>query len=319
MDPSYSNPAFGVGAGGQPQQPVFGAGGVQVPISSGTGDIVLAPEKKSRKGVIIALIVAVLIIGGLFAAVFLMQRNGSGSVSISKNAELAFNKYANYLLYGEDSDAELNEERSEDTEDYMVNNLIADEDTDNSGSGISPSVFFSKAEQLWNTFYENLSDSELAQLGSILDVYKEDFEFTKIFITNTVLDDENFVVQFTTMDKTSLSKWINEHFADFVKSSYAKIREYGENGIRYYNLYAEYLEQAKLAGCLSEGGGLVIPCEGLSTIGMSDEMIEIGNEMATYQDEAISAVSDDCWKIERVLTGKDGQAENTSSDVEAEQ
>lgn len=312
MNSSYFNPAFGVGTGGQPQQPVFGAGEVQMPIDPSKNDIMIAQGKKSRKGIIIVILLVLVFIGGFFAVLFSVSQNSGKNVG--ENTKLAFNRYANYLLYGEDSDMDLNKERIDNTEDYVANNLITNDDTGDNENGVLARDYFSKAEQLWDAFYDGLGDKELANFGGMLDEYKEDFEFTRIFVTNGALDNEQFVAKFMTMDNADIVKWIRKHFAAFVNSNYESIQKYGENGIRYYSLYAEYLEQVKTVGCLSDNGGFVMPCDGLNTLAVSDEMIEIGNQMKVFQDKAIMATFDDCWKIEKILDGENEQVKSTNND-----
>lgn len=314
MDPSYSNPAFGAGAGGQPQQPVFGAGGVQVPISSGTGDIMLAPEKKSHKGVIIALILAVLIIGGLFVAVFLMR--GGGNSGVSGDAKIAFNKYANYLLYGEDSDKELEEEYDGASEEYAIYGIVAERDKVNNKGEALVDEFFAKADGLWNNFYSNLSDDDLSRMGDYLSEYHENFDFTKLFLTTPKLSDDGFVEKYMTMNESSLNQWIRDRFSKFVNSNYNSIKEYGEKGIQYYVMYADYLKQIRSIGCLDETEKMIIPCEQLDAIGLSSEMIELGNWVNNYENEAISATFDDCWVIERLLNGENVEDANKKKDNE---
>lgn len=346
MDPSYNNSSNGAGSsgissggvgavGGAPMggAPVGGnvpAGGsnpmMGAPISSGTGDIVLAPEKKSRKGLIIGLIVGVLIVVGLVAGIFLTRGGGIGGVNMS--TEEAFNRYANYLLYGEESDAPLegrlededvgqneNEDveqsEDEDLEDnvgiYVLDEVVAEEDATGEEGEILASEFFAKAEQLWKVFYDSLGEQVDADLEDILDAYREDFEFTKIFAETPELNEEVFVMNFATMSRAELNEWLKNHYIQFVDSNYEEIREYGQNGIEYYGLYADYLEQVKMAGCLNDIGEIAIACDGMDTVEMNSRLLELEDEMNAYRNTAIRATTEDCWKIAGILSGEKGE------------
>lgn len=301
-------PQGGFSSGGQPMTPM------QAPISSGTGDIVLSQEKKSHKKVVIAIVVAVLVIGGLAALLFL-RFGGGGNAGVSVNTKQAFYRYANYLLYGEDSDAAL-EEKNEETESegedesddyidiYTLDEVVADADATGEEGEILAGEYFAKAEQLWDTFYGSLGSGVNAELKEMVESYKEDFEFTKIFVEAPVLDNDVFAEKFVTMSRANLNKWIQSYYMGFLNSGYEKIKEYGQNGIQYYGLYADYLEQVKGVGCLSDSGEMVAQCEGLATVEMNDEMLGLMDEMMDYRNEAILATTDDCWTIAKMLNGE---------------
>lgn len=108
----------GMAGGGFSQ---FGGGMSSAPqnfvptISSGPGDINIGGEKKSRKWLVIVVIVLLLaaVVGGVFA---LWKSgafgggsgsSGSGGGGQVSNTQTAFNKYANYLLEGQESTNEI--------------------------------------------------------------------------------------------------------------------------------------------------------------------------------------------------------------------
>ncbi len=116
-NPVASNP-FGQTSTGQGQANAFFAQGnmnTGMPIGSGTGDVVIGgDQKKNQKkmllvGGLIALVV--LIVVGLVASAIFSRGGGSdGGGSDVANQKSAFNSYANYVLFGEDSDEDLTEE-----------------------------------------------------------------------------------------------------------------------------------------------------------------------------------------------------------------
>ena len=297
MDPSYSNPAFGAGAGGQPQQPVFGGGGTQAPVSSGTGGIVLAPEKKSHKGVIIALIVAALIIGGLFAAVFFMRSGGNGVAS--GDARSAFNKYANYILYGEDSDKALEGEYDAEQA-YEIYNIQAAQEKEKE-------EFFEKASGLLNNF-ESLIGETTQELISATEDYRGDFELARIISDwDGINDDELWRMVLANNSADTVDEWINDRYKVFSSSANKKVRQFGEDEIAYYKELAEYLEEARAAGCL-EGVG-VFTCDSFSNEETREKIIEDSYLIDENREEIENNVVLGCWSLRDLLDGKKDDTE----------
>ncbi|MBR0465650.1 hypothetical protein IJJ02_02600 [Candidatus Saccharibacteria bacterium] len=244
MDPSYSSPAPSAGAGGQPQQTVFGAGDMQAPVSSGTGDIVLAPEKKSRKGVVIALIVGLLIIGGIFAAIFLM-RGGGGSVNVNEDTKLAFNKYANYLLYGEDSDQALSEEYEGDEEKGIYAMLGAESD--------QAKPYADTLNALWDDFTDRTNNFSFGNDGLVRDDYGERVKFISVYlINNSKLDEEKIM----TLAQTDASKTVDDYFKLYQGFNFEEAKEYVENGRLYFENLVRIMEIIKGLGCYSNEEGI---------------------------------------------------------------
>ena len=293
MNPSYNNPAFGAGSGGQPQQPVFGASGVQTPVGSGAGDIVLAPEKKSHKGVIIALILAVLIIGGLFIVMFLIPR-GSGSVNVSDATKLAFNKYANYLLYGEDSDKALEGE-------YDESNIYKlDEIRSEDAKGVTN--YFKTANELLTNFESLMSGNTNNDLVTVINNYRADFELVRLTFNKEYINEEELASEVMNNDLDTVKAWIASKYNSLTKSSYDNIKQYAEAEINYYQLYAEYLEEAKSSGCLNAGEG--VTCADYGNEILESQIVEASDEANDMVLNADHNVLKNCWNISGLINGE---------------
>lgn len=120
MDPTQNN-GFGnqipanMGYSGAPMN-TGGAGGTG---GAGTGDIILAPEKKSKKWWIVGGVVGAV---GVIIVVWLVLSNGlfnGGKISLRKT----FNEFANYVLYGEEKDDEIDVELDTSYDYYFNNNM----------------------------------------------------------------------------------------------------------------------------------------------------------------------------------------------------
>ena len=296
MDPSYNN-LGGLNSGGQPvssatpQQPIVSSQQT-TSVSSGTGDIVLAPGKKSHKGIIIAIILAVLAIGGFFAVMFLTSK--SNNVNISDNVKMAFNKYANYLLYGEDSDKALEGGYDED-EIYRL-----DEVRDENAQIITN--YFKTANELLTNFESLAKGTANGDLITVVDNYRANFELVRLTFGKEYISEEGLVDEVLNNNLEDTKTWIANKYASLVKSNYENVKEYAEAEISYYQLYAEYLEKAKDAGCLNMEEGLI--CEDYSDDALESQIDDASDEAGGMVLNANYAVLRGCWGINKILNGE---------------
>ena len=118
MNPSYDNNSVGnFNSGGMNPGGVVGANQpvmpMQQPISSGTDDIILSGDGtglKSKKGLIISVIVALVVAVVIGVVVALMNSGIFAKSEQEKESNLAaaFNSFANYVMYGEESTEKVN-------------------------------------------------------------------------------------------------------------------------------------------------------------------------------------------------------------------
>lgn len=315
MNPSYNN-LGGFGSGGtvppapapaapqpqqpqpqfQPQQPIMSPQ-QPAPISSGTGDIVLAPEKKSHKGIIVAIILAILVIGGLLAMMFVMSKGG-GSVNISNDAKLAFNKYANYLLYGEDSDKALEGEYDE-NEIYKLDEM-RDEDAQ------VVTNYFKTANELLSNFESFTNGNTNNDFITAVDDYRADFELVRLTFNKEYISEEELASMVLANNLEDTKTWIANKYANLTKSGYEKVKKYAESEINYYQLYAECLEKAKAAGCLNAEDGIVCDFSDETLESQIDDASEEASKMALSADHNVLR---GCWEINKFLNGEVKNAE----------
>ena len=297
MDPSYNN-LGGSNSGGQPassvtpQQPMVSSR-QPMSVSSGTGDIVIAPEKKSHKWVIVAIILAILVIGGLFAAIFLTRNGGSG-VNVSNDAKLAFNRYANYLLYGEDSDKALEGEYDE-HEIYKLDEMRSE-------NAQAVTSYFKTASELLANFESFTNGNTNGDFITTVDNYRADFELVRLTFNKEYITEEELVNEVLSNNLEDTKTWIASKYANLTKSSYENIRQYAEAEINYYQLYAEYLEKAKDASCLNAEGELA--CEDYSDETLELQIEETSDEASKAASSADYNVLRGCWDINKILNGE---------------
>jgi len=157
MDPSYNN-SFGSSQG---------------PITSGTGDIVLASSggKKSKKGLIIGILVAVvLVVVGVVVGVMMGVRQNSG------NNFDATRRYANYVLTGDINDGNIGS-------DYSKNRIYYVSEVFYNGSDADFEDFYQGANGLIDvaisSVSEDLEKSILNEQKKILEMLKMYRDFTQ--------------------------------------------------------------------------------------------------------------------------------------------
>ena len=333
MDPSYNNSLGSVGAGGQPgvaSQPVFGAGvgstrtpqqpapapviasgGAPMgsvptgntPVGNGTGDIVLAPQKKSsRKGLIIAAIVGLLVVVGVVAGVLLMRGGGIGGTNMS--AKEAFNRYANYLLYGEESDADL-----------AINDDIEDNENDSSelrsvlvsDDNSFVSEYANRLNALWNDFIM-VSDDFVIEEGYTISVYGEKVNFMIDYLDNRANVAESLVFDYAINNSEQDAKQlIGDYFEIFSGYTFSEAETYVENGKMYYDGLIENVVKMKTSGCyVGDNGSFTCPVAILNSLAEDASKYD---ENKSAMDQSILDLSDElgsgCIAISEWLYGGD--------------
>lgn len=295
MDSSQNNPFGSFSSGG------VGPSGFSAPVSSSAGgDIILAPStpNKSKQKLIIGAVI-VLIVLALVGFVFMMMRKG-GAPNVSNTGKESFYRYANYILYDEDSTNAL-EGEFDDDEYYTLESL---DEMNNSGR----KAFLLKAENLLNDFGGYLDRVGEGEFKDKFSQYRAEFELTKMINTVPGLNNSEFVNSYLSLSKDDLKKWIDNRFSEYIGSNYELVKKYGENGVKYYGLYTDYLDGLKAEGCIDEQNEFV-ECEDAGDSELESEMEYLRYEMDDAQSMAMENVVKDCFVISKMLNGeydKDG-------------
>lgn len=208
-----------VGAAPQPTPPVqpqdqFGQFGQQPmmssemnsPINSGEGDIYLggnSSEKKSKKGLIIGVVIIIIlaIVAGIVA--ILMNSGMFEKSEQQKESDLAtaYNSFANYVMYGEDSTERVNFNE--------IGNKVPYFETlerDNNGEYIEKAQkYYNKLEEAFNEYMVNNENVEAGKNG----------EATEEVTEETVEDD--------TKNENSDGITIEEEMKEFYDNQYGGI------------------------------------------------------------------------------------------------
>lgn len=220
-----------------------------MPITSGTGDIILggsAPEKKSRKGLIALIVAAVLLVlvgGGL-----LLWQSGVFGGGNKPSAELTskLREVINYMYSGEESDAPL-AEIPEDAEFKFVTEF-------NSDDYASRSEYFEKAKTLHGETMEvllnNKSDAKSNYNALLTDIELSLNRVTSIAMIDgiSVEDLKNNYSRLVSSDE--LNKKIDEHYKELLSSNNEDLKFYGHAYIDYLKMKNEEMALILSNNCL---------------------------------------------------------------------
>lgn len=249
-------------------------------------DLVIAPapEKKSKKGLVIFILIAILLIGGVCAAIFLLPKPGT------KTSTKEFNDYFNYLISGEEKDSNVSEYIS--VYDTKIYELLRAGDYDED--------YLEKAEDLEEKFWKNVSDDEKNNPDSLaVNLHKQFLTIKNLYYFDS-LDDNYFDTLVKEKNTKSLVAEINSTVSSFpeeiqtedaivsAKNIKLKLVEY-ENEI--VNLYTKSscikngeVEQACAEKALSSS-------EGVSIL---EKISEVNGVLVDIKYQQISSVIESC-------------------------
>ena len=204
-----------------------------------SGGITIGSEKRSRKGLIIAgFAFFALAIGGGIAALVLMNNGGSGSgessnggsnstIVVDENVsmEVAFNRYANYLVSGEVKDEAVENAAFEG--DIMLRTRLNDEDY-LKGLGALFDVFRRKTYNEDSIFVKNGVDVGTISEGlDFLENYRNvngvDTEQLLIKYNTSVQSSDDYINTLNTIsdDENDLTRAFKEHIAESARATIA--------------------------------------------------------------------------------------------------
>lgn len=190
------------------------------------GDLKLGSDGRKRKKwwipVIAILVVVMLILGG-----WALLTAGNGDSNVDDEAKKALNHFSNYYLYGTDSSEPISSEYDSNVA-YKVVTATEDGDTD----------FFKKAKEYYDTFlqtYEKkirhvnkISDSD--NIDEYIDgnvaSFSQMFDFIYRCGLAPALTSEDIFGVFANVGTDSAQKFVSDHYADLLNSTY-------EPGVRY--------------------------------------------------------------------------------------
>lgn len=265
------------------------------------GDIILnpvggKPKQNKRPFIIGGAILAVILVA---VSVFLII-NGSlqnrDSANLSK-AGKSFYRYANYLLYEKDSDAELGEDYQR-WQSYAFNHQL-EQDRES---------YWSTALELLNHTVEVYPDDADPAVLSNLRNYQQNFQFFVIYRSLNELDDNEVFNLYLSDGKGLADGYIENYYETNLLNLSADAKAYSEARMTEYLALTEYLSVYDAAGCLNYDG-VVLECPNLDVEAIS----QLQNTISAGAEEAESIISSletaivsDCWRLSKQIMSVDG-------------
>ncbi len=241
MNPSY-NGSFGTGNSGGQVPGGFGSGsfgGVPQgmtpqgfasqgqPIGSGGGDIVLGAsgeQRKSKKWLVVVgvVVVILLLLGGVW-----ISTRGSGENIVSNDAKTAFNRYANYFLYGEDKASAIGAEVPKNGDTSFANQI---ESTNGDSSYFQNlNALFGKFKNFMDEYSKNNDDFDATMLNN----YSSELELLTIYREKGALTRANILKSYKEGGEVKAKEYIRE-----VSDHYTSIGEL--NDLNYSQLLSSW-------------------------------------------------------------------------------
>ena len=269
---------------GQPMMPV------------GTGDIVLNAdgEGKSRKGLVITLIVLVVLAIGAGVGYALWQSGvfGGGGSEIKKS----FNEYANYLLYGTDSGDDIGEYKGIYYINYFDNENINYTD-DVEEAELVKNYYVGLVEKL-DTFSDKVEKGGLDEVDKVFMVkYAEAAKAYFEAMQTYILDEEEIINYYIKSGYDAASMLIDKYYGVLVGSSEGELSNLGEALVERSYFYLNRFNAYVAAGCTS---GIVIDyfsCGAEVAFDYDRGIIELDSAIENILSSMRRDTLEGCWDV----------------------
>ncbi|MBQ3263663.1 hypothetical protein IJH06_00910 [Candidatus Saccharibacteria bacterium] len=299
MDPMNNNSDAGIpGAIVSPNEPAMPVGGgVGASRAADSGDIVLAPSGKTsvggRKGLVAFLMVLALaaIVG---VTLWMVWPKGDGDAGARDD----FNKYANYILYGE--------QKSDNVEDFdPYSEYTIDEEYNNED-------YLDTAMISYRRFYDDESEQPTAILsGMSLSNTLQYLNFLIAYDDVQLIDPDEIKTLVIEQGKDAAIEYAQTYFGTYddldVDDENGIIIEYEQYDVRKSIIEANYWQVYKDAGCLV-GNTFDEKCmDGLSGDTINEYASQLGEVNTTMEGMVFVAVDNikrECAEINDAFNGK---------------
>lgn len=227
--------------------------GVTTQTQTAGGDIVLnnGTKKKSKKMLLIVFFTLAVIIVSIVLVLIL---TGVGKTNVPDNERTAFNKFANYLLYGKDSKEDISAEKYRSNHRYYI-----DEIYDNSASSDEFTEklddYFKNVESRYDKYLSLTDKNKYHDLSDALDTYKEKLDLYHYTIVSPLLSVTNLLGLY--FDEDKLESKLDDYFSSYDKSNIASTRSYGSDYNERAKNFISIVKQYHDLGCVSQERGTI--------------------------------------------------------------
>ncbi len=287
--------------------------------ASGVGDIVVGgtPKKKLSKKTILLVISAVaflVIIAATFIIIF------SSSKNTAKNGlsdvEVAFNRYANYLLFGQKRDAL--DGKFDPYQTYEVDRQLALDPLDMN--------YWNEASKLLNDATASLSSSDGAykdELMVALNNYQENFSFIQTYaqITNEP-SEEDMLQAYLKSGPSGVNEYLNNFYSKINDLESSLAEDFITLKRQQYSLATGKFDFYSEVGCIRNGSMIVQNCNQANiTDSIETRFLELVNASNSAMDKSNALVRNSilylksyCWSFSHWLNDPAQYSENEGED-----
>lgn len=279
------------------------------------------PQKKSKMPILVVAIISLVVIIGV--AVFAIVQKQNGGNLFSQNAELVpkFNKYANYVLTGEEKEDTLNIEYNQ-NQTYEFTFIKGQVQSD------SRAEYLNKVKELFDHFYTStqtmqLNTNEAEKLNSYHDnfiltytdaLYPNDSQSVTQMLYKLMIQDVSSQSNNTSID-TQITASLTDYFKSYTDSGITTIQEYGSEALDYWKnfatpIYTKLFDRSKVQQCIIKNGQDIQNQELLTCLGQAILTTSISKESSDKMNHLNSIITDankktisQIWDINALLQG----------------
>ncbi|MBQ1387309.1 hypothetical protein IIY68_00745 [Candidatus Saccharibacteria bacterium] len=276
-----------------PPQPLrqFSPQSTTSPAAPNMGDIILSdtPPQKSKKGLVIALVLFVIILASGLGVYFFISQNAKNTANtttqtLASNYREAFNEYANYILYGQDSLEDIVSTYEPGT--FYSIWQAADEKN---------KAFFDKSKILFDSIIVQLQKQENDIDFVVFNNYSDIFNFYYLYNTVPRVSSMNILEKYLQDGKESTLEYINNSYKVFDESS-GLAQIYGRNQKEVDLLTLDQIDTAYSNGCI-EGNTINEGCSNSLWAEFLEQKADFIQNVNSITYEASRDVVLDCFNI----------------------
>ena len=160
-----------------------------------------------------------------------------------------FNKFANYIIEGEESEDPLKGEY-ESSEDYALRIALKSKDED------GKTAFLEKANKLFETFYHDFAiegPGSLSVTGARVDNYRNSWIFLNKYLNSKWNTEDDILAFYNELGKDSAETKINESYENLSKSDSTAAQNYAELRKAHDRLILNRIDRYARNGCVKDG------------------------------------------------------------------
>lgn len=287
--------------------------------STATGDIKLAPTPRKKISKLPFIIGGGVLAIAAIVVVLLLTRGGGDNV-ISGNPKDTFDKYANYLLFGEEKDGTPTGEFDLDTA-YEIDRQLSSDKIDEKYWTRSRELLESAVSQ-----YNADENSIDPDLGTALSDYQKVFNFIDLYRQVGDFDEARMVTLYADSGAAAVETEIGASYTRYLESDLQTAKDYAEQRIQEYSAMLELYGIYDSWGCLRDGDVDESACTADSSLAgeftkLNETIPEAGVRADTILEQSIRSLKDGCWRLSSQLqtTQEDREADSGEQEDETEE